>query len=44
MSAMTITHGEGGGLPAVGDYISEDFLQVLEVSHFHLKLLTVKCL
>ena len=33
MSAMTITHGEGG-LPAVGDYISEDFLQVLEVSIF----------
>jgi len=28
MSAMTITHGAGdaGGLPAVGDYISEDFL------------------
>ena len=36
MSAMTITHGAGDGLPAVGDYISEDFLQVLEVS-FSLK-------
>jgi hypothetical protein len=33
-SAMTIQHpGSGEGLfPAVGDYISEDFLQVLEVS------------
>jgi hypothetical protein len=31
LSAMTITHGAADGLPAVGDYISEDFLQVLEV-------------
>ena len=29
---MTITHGASpDGLPAVGDYISEDFLQILEV-------------
>ena len=43
MSAMTITHGAGDGLPAVGDYISEDFLQVLEVS-FSLKntVITIK--
>ena len=43
MSAMTITHGAGDGLPAVGDYISEDFLQVLEVI-FSLKntVITIK--
>ena len=37
---MTITHGASpDGLPAVGDYISEDFLQILEVflAYFNFK-------
>jgi hypothetical protein len=38
MSAMTITHGVSpDGLPAMGDYISEDFLQILEVFISYLK-------
>jgi hypothetical protein len=38
MSAMTITHGASpDGLPAMGDYISEDFLQILEVFISYLK-------
>ena len=36
LSAMTITHGANEGIPSMGDYISEDFLQVLEVSSLHL--------